>query len=81
MQIKNKIDGLGNPKTLKQIKTKLSNRKDAYKFQRTITKKTGRSPSFCAHFDDFDEILGTRDFVNPLFATDVGSKLTWGRQC
>ena len=39
MQIKNKIDGLGNPKTLKQIKTKLSNRKDAYKFQRTITKK------------------------------------------
>ena len=38
MQIKNKIDGLGNPKTLKQIKTKLSNRKDAYKFQRTITK-------------------------------------------
>ena len=41
------------------------------KFQKTTTKKTRRSPSFCTHFDYFDQILGTRDFVNPPFATQV----------
>ena len=38
MRIKNKIDGLGNPKTLKQIKTKLRNIKTLTKFPRTMTK-------------------------------------------
>ena len=46
MRIKNKIDRLGNPKTLKQIKTKLRNMKDAYKASKDNNKKTGRSPSF-----------------------------------
>ena len=54
MRIKNKTDGLGNAKTLKQIKTKLRNMKDAYKVSKNNNKKTGRSPSFCAYFDDFD---------------------------
>ena len=45
--------------------------KDAYKVSKDNNKKTGRSPRFCAHFDDFDEILGTRDFMNPPFATQV----------
>ena len=72
MRIKNKIDGLGNPKTLKQIKTKLRNMKDACKVSKDNNKNTGRSPRFCAHFDDFDEILGTRDFMNPPFATQIG---------
>ena len=39
MRIKNKIDGLGNPKTLKQIKTKLRNMKDAYKVSQDNNKK------------------------------------------
>ena len=72
MRIKNKIDGLGNPKTLKQIKTKLRNMKDAYKVSKDNNKKTGRSPSFCVHSDDFGEILCTRYFVNPPFTTQVG---------
>ena len=46
--------------------------KDVYKVSKDNNKKTERSPSFCAHLDDFDEILGTRDFVNPPFATQVG---------
>ena len=72
MRIKKKIDKLGNPETLKQIKTKLRNMKDVYKISKDNNKKTGRSPSFYAHFDEFDEIIGTRDFVIPLFATQVG---------
>ena len=71
MQIKNKIDRLGNPKTLKQSKTKLMNMKDAQKVSKDNNKKTGRS-SFCAHFDVLDEVLGRRDFLNPPFATQVG---------
>ena len=46
MRIKNKINGLVNPKTLKQIKTKLRNMKDAYKVSKDNNKKTKRSPSF-----------------------------------
>ena len=72
MRIKNKIDGLGNPKTLNQINTKLRNMKGAYKVSKDNNKKTGRSPSFYPHFDDFDGIPSTRDFVNPPFATQVG---------
>ena len=41
MRIKNKIDGLGNPKTLKQINIKLRNMKDAYKVSKDNNKKTG----------------------------------------
>ena len=72
LRIKKKIYGLGNPKTLKQIKTKLRNMKDAYEVSKDNNNKTGASPSFWAHFDDLDEILGTRDFVNPPFASQVG---------
>ena len=57
MRIRNKIDELGNPKALNQIKTKLRNMKDAYKVSKNNNKKTGRSRSFSAHFDNFGEIL------------------------
>ena len=46
--------------------------KDVHKVSKDNNKKTGRSSRFCAHFDDFDEIFGTRDFMNPPFATQVG---------
>ena len=46
--------------------------KDVYKVSKDNNKKTERSPSFCAHLDDFDEILSTRDFVNLPFATQAG---------
>ena len=62
--IKNKIDATGKPKILKQRKTKIRNLKDAYKACKNNNKKTGRYPTFCPYFQDFDEILGTRDVTN-----------------
>ena len=70
--IKNKIDAAGKPKTLKQIKTKIRNLKDAYKACKDNNKKPGKSPAFCLYFQDFDEILGTTDVVNFPHAREVG---------
>ena len=63
-KIKVEIDKLGNPKSLKQIKEKLWNLKDAYKQTRDNNKQTGKSPIFCPFYADFDEIFGARDTVN-----------------
>ena len=52
--IKNKTDAVGKPKTLNQIKTKIRNLKDAYKACKDNNKKTGRSPTFCPYFQDFE---------------------------
>lgn len=41
MQIKEKIDKLGNPKRLIQIKRKSTNKKDAYKISKDNNKKIG----------------------------------------
>ena len=70
--IKNKIDAVGKLKTLKQIKTKIRNLKGAYKACKDNNKKTGRSPTFCPYFQDFDEILETRDVVNFPHAREAG---------
>ena len=63
-KIKVEFDKLGNPKSLKQIKDKLWNLKDAYKQTRDNNKQTGKSPIFCPFYADFDEIFGARDTVN-----------------
>ena len=70
--IKDKINAAREPKTLKQIKTKKRNLKDAYNAFKDNNKKTGRSPTFCPYFQDFDEILGTRDVVNFYHAKEAG---------
>ena len=41
VQIKKKIDNLGNPKRLIQIKTKSRNKKDTYKISKNYNKKIG----------------------------------------
>ena len=71
-KIKVEIDKLGNPKSLKQIKGKLQNLKDAYKQAGDNNKQTGKSPIFCPFYEDFDEIFGARDTVNLLYAKEVG---------
>ena len=70
--IKDKINAAREPKTLKQIKTKKRNLKDAYNAFKDNNKKTGRSSTFCPYFQDFDEILGTRDVVNFYHAKEAG---------
>ena len=70
--IKNKIDATGKPKTVKQIKTKIRNLKDAYKARKDNNKKTSRSSTSCSYFQDFDEIFGARDVVNFPHAREAG---------
>ena len=65
-------DKLGNPRSLKQIKDKLRNLKDAYKQARDNNKQTGKSPIFCPFYEDFDEIFGARDTVNLPYAKEIG---------
>ena len=71
-KIKVEIDKLGNPKSLKQIKDKLWNLKDAYKWARDNNKQTGKLPIFCPFYEDFDEIFGAKDTVNLSYAKEVG---------
>ena len=62
----------GPERTLKQLKDKIRNLKDAYKAARDNNKKTGASPTYSPYFEDFDEVLGTRDVINTPFAREVG---------
>ena len=72
LKIKVEIDKLGNSKSLKQVKDKLRNLKDAYKQARGNNKQTGKSPILCPFHEDFDEIFGARDTVNLPYAKEVG---------
>ena len=70
--IKVEIDKLRSPMSMKQVKDKLRNLKDAYKQARDNNKQTGKSPIFCPFYEDFDEIFGARDTVNLPYAKEIG---------
>ena len=59
-------------KTLKQLKDKIRKFKDAYKAACDKNKNIGTLPMYSPYFEDFDEILGTRDVINTAFARKVG---------
>ena len=71
-KIKREIDNNGPSKSVKQIKTKLRNLKDAYKKAKENNKTSGASPEFPPFFEEFDTILGSRDVVNMPEVTGVG---------
>ena len=72
IKIKTAVNEKGPQKTSKQLKYKMQNLKDAYKAARDNNKKTGASPTYSPYFEDFDEVLGTRDVINTPFAREVG---------
>jgi len=77
-KIKERVDNAGPAKTLKQIKTKLKNLKGSYKQAPDNNKQSGAAPQYPPFYEDFDEMLGTRDSVNLPAVTEVGSKkLLW----
>ena len=71
-KIKVEIYKLRGPMSMKQVKDKLRNLKDAYKQARDNNKQTGKSPILCPFHEDFDEIFGARDTVNLPYAKEVG---------
>ena len=70
-KIKVEIDKLGNPKSLKQIKDKLRNLKNAYKQARDNNKQTGKPPIFCPFYEDSDDIFDARDTVSLPYTKEV----------
>ena len=71
IKIKTAVNEKGPEKTLKQLRNKIRNLKDAYKAARDNNKKTGASPTYSPYFEDFDEVLGTRDVINTPFAVEL----------
>ena len=59
-------------KTAKQCKDKIRNLKDAYRKAKANNKTSGASPEFTPFFDDFDEMLATRDVIELPLVTEVG---------
>ena len=46
--------------------------KAAYKAAKENNKKSGASLEFCQYFNEFDELLGTRDVINLPHIAEVG---------
>ena len=61
LKMKQEIDKKGLSKSVTQIKSKLRNMKDAYKKAKTGNSQTGTSPIFSPFYNDFKELLGSRD--------------------
>ena len=59
-------------KTVTQCKNKIRNVKAAYKAAKENNKKKGASLEFCQYFNNFDEVLGTRDVINLPHIAEVG---------
>ena len=54
IKMKTAMNEKGPEKTLKQLKDKIQNLKDAHKAARDYNKKTGASPTHSPYFEDFD---------------------------
>ena len=59
-------------KSIRQCKDKIRNLKDTYKQAKDNSKRSGSAPQTSAYFDDFDQVLGTRDGISLHNITQVG---------
>ena len=71
LKIKVAVDNAGPAKSIKQCKDKVRNLKDAYKQAKDNNKRSGAALQTSTFFEEFDEVLGTRDGVN-LNVTQIG---------
>ena len=67
--MKTAMNEKGPEKTLKQLKDKIRNLKDAHKAARDYNKKTGASSTYSPYFED---LIGTLDVINTPFAREIG---------
>ena len=61
--MKTEIDKKGLSESVSQIKSKLRNTKDAYKKAKDNNSKTGISPIYSPFYNDFEEMLASRDVI------------------
>ena len=71
IKIKTAVNEKGPEKTLKKLKGKIQTLKMNIKPSHDNS-KTGASPTYSPYFEDFDEVLGTRDVINTPFTREVG---------
>ena len=79
LKMKQEIDKKGLSKSVTQIKSKLRNMKDAYKKARDNNSQTGTSPIYPSFYNDFEEMLGSRDVKNLKYVKEVGTDLSLGK--
>ena len=76
LKMKQEIDKKGLSKSVTQIKSKLRNMKNAYKKAKDNNSQTGTSAIYPPFYNDFEEMLGSRDVINLKYVKEVGTCLS-----
>ena len=76
LKMKQEIDKKGLSKSVTQIKSKLRNMNDEYKKAKDNNSQTGTSPIYPPFYNDFEEMLGSRDVINLKYVKEVGTGLS-----
>ena len=76
LKMKTEIDKKGLSKSITQIKSKLRNMKDAYEKSKDNNSKTVTSPIYPPFYNDFEEMLASRDVINLKYVKEVGTGLS-----
>ena len=74
--MKHEIAKNGLSKSVTQAKNKLRNMKGAYKKAKDNITQTGASLAYPTVYNKFDEMLGSRDVINPKYVKEVEKGLS-----
>ena len=58
--------------SIRQCKDKIRNLNNNYKLAKDSSKRSGSAPQASAYFENFDQVLGTRDGISLQNITQVG---------
>ena len=76
LKMRKEIDKKRISKSVTQIKNKLRNMKDGYKKAKDNNSQTGTSSMYPPFYNDFEEMLGSRDVINLKYVKEVGKGLS-----
>ena len=76
LKMKTEIDKKGLSKSVTQIKSKLRNMKDVYKKAKDNNSKIGTLPIYLPFYNDFKEMLASRDVINLKYVKEVRTGLS-----
>ena len=76
LKMKQEIDKKGLSKSVTQIKSKLRNMKDAYRKAKDNNSQTGTAPIYPPFYNNFQEMLASRDVINLKYVKEVGTDLS-----
>ena len=75
-KMKTEIDKKGLSKLVTQIKSKLCNMKEAQKNAKDNNSKTGTSLTYPPFYNDFEEMLASRDVINLKYVKEIRTSLS-----